>query len=210
MEWRDIPDFPHYEVSDNGQVRSVTHQTTYTTKTGITRTITLRGKLLSPKTTRHGYHRVGLVRDGVTHHVVVHRLMLSAFVGPPPFPNACGLHRDDVKTHNTIENLYWGTYAENIQDSLKNQKHRTSGPTCQRGHEWTPENTYVAKSGQRLCRECQRLRDRRRYVKKPALTECRRGHPRISENTYVDGSRTRCKLCANQRERERRAERVVG
>lgn len=33
---------------------------------------------------------------------------------------------------------------------------------CQRGHEFTPENTYVTPNGRRQCRTCQRARDRRR------------------------------------------------
>ena len=30
--------------------------------------------------------------------------------------------------------------------------------TRKRGHEWTPENTYIAKSGKRNCRTCRQER----------------------------------------------------
>jgi hypothetical protein len=34
---------------------------------------------------------------------------------------------------------------------------------CVHGHEFTPENTYVTRRGQRHCRECSRRRDRKAY-----------------------------------------------
>lgn len=33
---------------------------------------------------------------------------------------------------------------------------------CKRGHEFTPENTYLTKAGHRVCRECHRLQEQRR------------------------------------------------
>ena len=39
---------------------------------------------------------------------------------------------------------------------------------CIRGHEFTPENTYVRKSGARMCRACMNLRVREWRAKKSA------------------------------------------
>lgn len=40
---------------------------------------------------------------------------------------------------------------------------RLDATHCKRGHEFTEENTYIVKAtGKRRCRECQRIRDRRR------------------------------------------------
>lgn len=33
---------------------------------------------------------------------------------------------------------------------------------CKRGHEYTPENTYISPKGQRFCRKCERIRDAKR------------------------------------------------
>jgi late competence protein required for DNA uptake (superfamily II DNA/RNA helicase) len=33
---------------------------------------------------------------------------------------------------------------------------------CKRGHEFTPENTIVARNGTRHCRECRKIYDRNR------------------------------------------------
>ena len=97
-------------------------------------------------------------------------MVLEAFIGPPPFPGALGLHWDDDKLNNYVGNLRWGTYKDNIQDALRNGVHRHSGPACHKGHEWTPENTYTTKKGWRMCRECMRIRDRARYQRKKAAT----------------------------------------
>lgn len=38
---------------------------------------------------------------------------------------------------------------------------RRPKPYCGRGHEFTPENTYLRRNGRRSCRRCQALRDRK-------------------------------------------------
>jgi hypothetical protein len=49
--------------------------------------------------------------------------------------------------------------------------------TCQRGHLWTAENSYVAPDGERQCRECLRIRGRaqvqRRLARERAEREAR-------------------------------------
>jgi len=40
---------------------------------------------------------------------------------------------------------------------------------CPKGHEYTPENTYVDPEGWRRCRACKRARDKKRYQKDPEL-----------------------------------------
>lgn len=49
----------------------------------------------------------------------IHPLVLIAFVGPRPEGyQAC--HRNSIKTDNTLDNLYWGTPAENEADKIEN------------------------------------------------------------------------------------------
>lgn len=60
--------------------------------------------------------------------VPVHRLVLLAFGGPsPPGLEAC--HRDDNKTNNCLENLYWGTRGQNQADAVRNGK-QAKGSKC--------------------------------------------------------------------------------
>ena len=55
------------------------------------------------------------------------------------------------------KHLEWVTHQENQQRSWD----RRGRPThCRRGHEMTPENTYVRKNGSRRCRQCRRNRDK--------------------------------------------------
>jgi hypothetical protein len=54
---------------------------------------------------------------------------------------------------------------------------KVAGQThCGRGHEFSPENTYVTPAGSRQCQECRRIRNRRRYWQlkeaKAAATTC--------------------------------------
>lgn len=44
---------------------------------------------------------------------------------------------------------------------------------CKRGHEYTPENTYVDKRGTRHCRQCKRDNARKRYKPKRSPTKMR-------------------------------------
>ncbi|MDQ2787974.1 MAG: hypothetical protein M3Y58_23590 [Chloroflexota bacterium] len=57
--------------------------------------------------------------------------------------------------------LFTGTAADNVADMIAKGNFRRSfaRPThCPHGHEYTPENTYVAPSGSRMCRICRRTR----------------------------------------------------
>lgn len=106
--WKTIPGFPeHYEVSDDGQVR----------------TWLVRGsKKVSDNPTAmvgwfmHGYPAV-LLRDvhGKRKCVRVHQAVLLAFVGPCP-PGQEARHLDGSRTNNRLDNLKWGTPKENSDD----------------------------------------------------------------------------------------------
>jgi len=101
--WRPIPNFPNYEASDQGRIRS------------IDRAIVIRGvqchrrgRVLKPFVTHNGFHQIVMCDKGVTYTRHVHRLVLSAFgiEQPKDKPYACHLNgRDD----NSLANLYWGS-----------------------------------------------------------------------------------------------------
>lgn len=61
-EWRRIPDFPNYEVSNHGRVMRISTQ-----------------HILKPEVTEFSSLRVGLLRDGVLYHVRVNRLVAGVF-----------------------------------------------------------------------------------------------------------------------------------
>lgn len=97
MKWVPITEFPNYEISDTGIVRRIDTQRVIAQNTK-------RGK--------HPYKRVHLSHEGVSKYVLVHRLVLLAFVGPCP-EGMQTLHKDDDPTNNNLSNLEWGTPKRN-------------------------------------------------------------------------------------------------
>lgn len=87
----------------------------------------------------------------------------------------------------------WGETTDPERETIR-RKRRTPDPSkrkpvCQKGHEFTPENTYQRPNGDRQCRVCQRSRKRARTAAKPPKprpTHCSRGHEWKPETTYVD------------------------
>lgn len=78
-----------------------------------------RPRILNLKYSGPGYVQVnmrGEVRE-------VHLLVLEAFVGPRPSVPGCKIearHLNDIGHDNRLENLAWGTQAENLEDSRRN------------------------------------------------------------------------------------------
>lgn len=72
-------------------------------------------------------------------------------------------HKNGVPADNRLENLEYGTNAENQADSVAHGTHHMARKThCKRGHEFTEANTYTylrrdgsGKMG-RSCRVCRR------------------------------------------------------
>lgn len=127
--WKPIPDFPGYEVSDLGNVRSLDRWPAY--KDGRRRF--LQGTTLKPglwwgKTGRvikkrgKSARRTVAIRNSSGRKVTcrVARLVLLAHVGPPPFPGADCRHLDDNSLNDQVSNLAWGTRADNADDKRRN------------------------------------------------------------------------------------------
>lgn len=112
--WRQVPDFPGYEVSDHGRVRSYKKRTGF----GQVDIVDTPQRMLSETAGDH-YPRVVLASDGASTHIRIHTLVLSAFLGPRPEGMECR-HLDSDPHNNHISNLRWGTRAENVQDAIAN------------------------------------------------------------------------------------------
>ena len=107
-DWRAIPGYEgKYEVSNLGRVRSLNRME----KSG-NRVRPRRERILKPDTP-HGYERVMLSAEGKRSRVMVHHLVLSAFVGPRPEGYDTN-HIDGKKRNNVVHNLEWVTRRTNI------------------------------------------------------------------------------------------------
>lgn len=146
--WKPIPGYTGaYEVSTNGGVRSLDRVTD--------RGRRWRGKAMTPSTMPSGYKTVSLWREGKQKTALVHRLVLFAFVGPAP-DEAEVRHKDGNPSNNTVENLAWGTHAENQLDQVAHGTHpNSSKECCPAGHPYDPVNTYIYPGKpHRACRIC--------------------------------------------------------
>lgn len=97
-EWRTIPMFPKYEVSNLGRIRN--KRTERVLKTSIS---------------NWGYVRAPVRSENKSCYCSVHRAVASAFI-----PNTDSVHKTQVnhincdKTDNRVENLEWTSPVENM------------------------------------------------------------------------------------------------
>jgi hypothetical protein len=94
-----------------------------------------------------------------------HRVSYELHYGPIP-DGFFVLHGCDVRHCVNPSHLYLGTQFDNICDrDTRGRNAETNKTHCPRGHEYTPENTYVRKLGWRECKICRREL-RRQYRQK--------------------------------------------
>lgn len=110
-----IPGHLGYLVCDDGTVLSFRHYTTGGMPVFRETPIVLKTANGSNK----DYQHVVLHNGGIETTVQVHQAILFAFVGPCP-ENMQVLHADDDPKNNRLDNLRYGTIAENSLDAKKN------------------------------------------------------------------------------------------
>jgi hypothetical protein len=141
-----------HHVSNRGRVKSLSRDVA--TRWGPNTRPTPE-RLLSFKVTEYGHHAVTLCAAGSRKMAHVHRLVLEAFVGPPPSASHVCCHNDGDPANNTPANLRWGTVRDNAQDCLKHGRNAQANKVaCKRGHLFDEANTYIARNGGRYCRAC--------------------------------------------------------
>lgn len=170
-EWRPVADFPDYEVSDAGRIRSwVGHMGGRTLEPHVMQMqVSPKGYLTVP---------IRIAGDPSSRRTKsVHVLVAGAFLGPRP-EGAHVCHNDSDPENNAASNLRYDTVLANVQDQLARGTHPSIAAAakvaCKHGHPFTPENTgWSARNrnndhAARFCRTCKRSRDRARYHRKRA------------------------------------------
>lgn len=99
-EWKTIEEYPEYEVSNLGRVRSLYYRK---------KTKTPNLQLLKPALGSHGYYVVNIRQKTYC----VHRLVAETFL-PNPDNLPCIDHKDRDRTNNLVSNLHWVSYSENL------------------------------------------------------------------------------------------------
>jgi hypothetical protein len=121
-EWRAVPGWEKYEVSDLGHVRR-------------------DGRIMRPWKTKAGRWQIALSKNNEQKAFNIYRLVALAFLGPPPFEGAVVAHIDDNLENNAVCNLRWSTHKENCADRDRNGRTargerngaRTKPEKCPRG-----------------------------------------------------------------------------
>jgi|LakMenEpi03Aug12_release.lakeMendotaPanAssembly.Ray.scaffolds.fasta_scaffold934646_1 hypothetical protein len=112
--WASVPGYEgFYEVSNYGDVRSLTRSVPYGRHKGMV----YKGRDIKQFVAAK-YLCVKLAKAGVTKTAYVHELVLLAFVGERPnLGQRCEIrHLDGNKMNNKLENLKYGTIKENAED----------------------------------------------------------------------------------------------
>lgn len=119
MRWASIPDYPEYEISEFGVVKSKHRNVTQISRWGTPMTRVYVGGEIKQKVNKHGYAQV-VVRNQ-THGsktINIHRLVAELFVEG----YAHGLvvnHKDGNKLNNKYSNLEWVTVQRNIEHAFE-------------------------------------------------------------------------------------------
>jgi len=118
VEWRAIPGFEgKYEVSNDGQVRSIDHVTSYI-RLGQRRRAVFKGRLKKPDIDDKGYPRVSIYdHQGRSVRIHVHILVARAFLGMPPAGHEC-CHNDGKRRNAALSNIRYDTRKGNHADEL--------------------------------------------------------------------------------------------
>ncbi len=101
-KWKIVHDYPNYQVSNLGRIRS-------------------NKKILKPIKTRNGYLHIFLYKNGVKKQFLLHRLICEAFIENINNYKEVN-HIDGNKSNNNINNLEWCTRKENVHHFLLSNK----------------------------------------------------------------------------------------
>lgn len=107
--WKGIEDYPNYEISSHGRVRSLNYKGTG------------RIGLLKPRINGIGYALVWLFKDGVGRTYSIHRLVAKAFIPNPDGKTEID-HINANRSDNRLENLRWASSSENSQNPITNKR----------------------------------------------------------------------------------------
>lgn len=131
--WKTIEDFPEYEVSNLGRIKSKTRLVGHNYGGKAVR----EARLKKIRVNSVGYNSVGLMKDGKVVNIATHRLIAKALI-PNPDNKPQVNHKDGNKLNNSLENLEWVTPYENIWHGIN------TGLTPRRGPRTKEEIRRVA------------------------------------------------------------------
>lgn len=111
--WKSIPGYEGYEVSDQGQIRSI--------KRKLKNGHRWKGRILKTPPDGKGYAQVML---GKNKKFKVHYLVLLVFRGRRQNKRMEARHLDGKKMNNRLSNLRYGSRSDNAVDRERHRRER--------------------------------------------------------------------------------------
>ena len=118
-EWRTVPNWDLYEISNYGRLRSKDR-----TVRGNKGQYLKKGRLLKPVKDKDGYYTFLLKQDGKSKNMKIHRIVAFAFI-PNPDKKPCINHIDNNPSNNRVDNLEWCTMREPTYKAVKGTNIKT-------------------------------------------------------------------------------------
>lgn len=110
--WKKIKEYPNYEISNYGRVRSLKYYS------NVHKKYYDRVLILKEKTNRYGYKMITLSNENGRKCFTIHRLVAKAFIDNKSNYNEVN-HIDGNKSNNKFNNLEWCTRRDNILHAYK-------------------------------------------------------------------------------------------
>lgn len=126
--WKEIKDFPIYEISNTGNLRMKDHYV----KMFRNQSRMIKQHIININISNAGYAIVQLRYNGKSRNTTIHRLVAETFI-PNPYNLKEVNHKDENKLNNAVDNLEWCTRKYNMN----------YGTLSERLKHFHKEQTYV-------------------------------------------------------------------
>lgn len=129
--WKEIPDFPGYEASSFGRIKS-TRRIVYVCRKTNSYSYEIPERIMTPHIMNSGYYGITLCLNGKHINTIVHRLIAKTFI-PNPYDFAEVNHKDENKLNNKVSNLEWCNkqYNKNYGTGNRRSAKKRSTPVVQ-------------------------------------------------------------------------------